>query len=869
MKKRFFKILAGACLLVSTLAQAQTTQLGNGVIGHWNPTYTIAKQNWKAQWVWDQQDTKRPTTNNMVLFRKSFTISDVPSTAIIKISASSLYKLYINGTYVNRGPSRSAPHNQSFDELDITTLLKEGKNAIAVQANYQQGEHANHLLGRGGMLAQLEMQIGNTTEIIATNSSWKAMVDPSWDNNAPKLNRFQLVVADRVDLTKEIKGWNKVDFDDSEWRNAVGLIRNSGWPGPQKNDIPRAITTPWTNLEKRHIPYLTEVDHKAINLIEAVQIEDYLYHPKKAPKRQLTGKVDKNISVKAYKKGKGPLVIPALKDQKTFLLVFDLGEMINGMPQFDIEGVKGTKVEVIGIPYMVNNQFTYRVVDTDLLDEVILSGQRDVWQAQYFKPSRYLALVIKSGDAPIKINSFGIHQFAYPFEKKGSITSKSHDWVEQYVVATEKTIDACTTDGYTDNYRERRQYAQTGYYGAMGNYWTFGDYALQAIKLVQVAQEAEPNGLLPAYGPLVNNDYMVILDSDILWIRSLHNYYLYSGDKETVLKLMPTAQKLMDLLESYTNKDGLLDNPPYSYWLDHARNDRRGANLNLNGHYIGALQDYTEILSWLGKEGAKSYTQQAKLAKEAIQTQFWNNQKGLFVDALIDGKQSDQYSEHAQAMALSMQIATEEQAKAVAKNILENDELNYVTRASGMYMVTPAMSYFLHKGLAEYGYVDQSFDLFRKRFDHMLAPEMNGTLWEEWWRDASGRTGKKGMIGRTRSDAQTESAFAPGLFAEFLVGVEITKPGMAEMVLAKTTASIENIAANIPTPFGSTSIAWTFENEGGQLNVEIPEGVEIKLVRKSFGKDTIEVDNIINKETTDYIKLKAGKHNVTFSSKEI
>ena len=71
--------------------------------------------------------------------------------------------------------------------------------------------------------------------------------------------------------------------------------------------------------------------------------------------------------------------------------------------------------------------------------------------------------------------------------------------------ASAKTIEVCTTDAYTDNYRERRQYAQTGYYAALGNYWLFGDHALQRRYLVQVAQEQEANGVMPAAMPPVRS----------------------------------------------------------------------------------------------------------------------------------------------------------------------------------------------------------------------------------------------------------------------------------------------------------------------------------------------------------------------------
>ncbi len=37
-----------------------------------------------------------------------------------------------------------------------------------------------------------------------------------------------------------------------------------------------------------------------------------------------------------------------------------------------------------------------------------------------------------------------------------------------------------------------------------------------------------------------------------------------------------------------------------------------------------------------------------------------------------------------------------------------------------MTIITPAMSYFLHKGLCVFGYVNDSFELFKLRSDKIL-----------------------------------------------------------------------------------------------------------------------------------------------------
>lgn len=861
-----------ALLLFATNGSTAESSLDRGVVGHWGLDAAAEKLNWQAYWIWDQDDGAKPTENHLVVFRKSFELASVPSEAVLRITASSRYKLYINGEYVLRGPSRSAPHHQAYDVLDVASRLTKGMNLIAVQVHYHPGGRSYHLRDRGGLLAQLDLRVSGEDLVIGTDETWAALPDASWDNQSPRLSRFHLQVADRVDLRRYPAGWEQPGYDDAGWGNAVGLMRTSGWPSVQSNDLPRALTAPWTLLEPRRIPYLEEGFFKASNLVEAHPVKGYFYDPARAGHRPedmpLSGEVSGKINIGDYVAGNAPLTIPASDEEEIWFLLFDLGQVVNGLPQLHIEGQRGTEVEVIGVPFVLDNEFTYRTVDADLLDKITLSGGNDVWQAQYFKPTRYLALAVKAGSRPMRIHSVGVHSLEYPFVSHGSMTSESMPWISQYVSAAEKTIRVCTTDGYTDNYRERRQYAQTGYYAAIGNYWTFGDHALQARKLVQVAQEAEPNGLFPAYGPLLEEDYMVILDSNLLWIRSLHNFYLYSGDIETTERLLPTALAFLGLIANYTNEGGLIDSPPYAYWLDHARIDRRGANLALNGHYIGALEDVARMLRWLGRAGADVHDVAAAKARETIRTEFFDESKGLFTDALIDGSPSDQFSEHSQAMALALGIATQEQADSIARLLLAGDDRDFIRHAdSGVFLVTPAMSYFLHKGLAEYGFVDESMALLKRRFDHMLEPGTNGTFWEEWWRRGSGRSGVMGLLDRTRSDAQTESAFAPALFAEYLLGVKPVGPGMKELEITRTASSLQDISATFPTPQGLMGMAWVFDDDSGELTLDVPEGITAKVDKDSLvigGRPQVTVNGEVLKPGSRFLEVGEGSHSIRF-----
>ncbi|QBY04216.1 hypothetical protein E2K93_07365 [Thalassotalea sp. HSM 43] len=827
MKFVYVKMLMfiGLCGLLSPVSALENrSPLANDVVGLWTID-SDTKPSWQAKWIWH----KDVESTSLALFRKSFTLSTVPSQARLMITASNRYKLYINGVYVNRGPARSAPHHQSYDVLDVASLLNHGDNVIAVQVHADNLLSSHQLSARAGLLLQLDMA---EQGYLLSDHSVKTTADPAWLTPSPKMSRFHQQVNDRVDMRLALANWQAIDFDDRNWSNAVELKRNTGWPAVQGNEQAHAKTAPWIELVPRDIEYLHEQTRPVTKLVAAQYIDDYfatdnhslITNPKKAPKVRLQGKqldIDEQM----------PVLLSS--SDKPVLLVYDFGEVINSLPEFTMRGSAGDVVEIIGIPFMIDDQFSYHMVDANLIDRVTLSGKVDRWQAQYFKPTRYLGVIVKP-QKDLEIQHLALHQLAFPFTEQGDIQSNSAAWLNQYVQASKQTLKVATTDAYTDNYRERRQYAQTGFYAALGNYYTFANQSLQRRYLLQTAQEQWANGLMPAYGPLQSEDAMVILDSNCLWIRSLYNYYLYSGDKVTTLSLMANAERLMVLLGSFTNQHGLLDSPPFSYWLDHAKNDRRGANLNLNGHYLGAVEDYSRLRELLQLPNAQKYRDQAKSMRSYIAKAFWQQERGVFVDAVIDGKQSTAISEHGNAMALAMRIASPAQAQRVIAQVLDGSDHDYMSHANGMVVVTPAMSYFLHKGLASYGEIDSSLALFKQRFDKMLNAEHNGTLWEEWWLNGTGRSGKFVDNGRSRSDAQTESAFAPALFAEYVLGFEVIEPGMKTVRIRKQSHSIGDANATIMTPQGPLIIQWQFNNVG-LLSVDIPDGVTVLVDNQSLG----------------------------------
>ncbi|MDP6039025.1 MAG: alpha-L-rhamnosidase N-terminal domain-containing protein, partial [Candidatus Latescibacteria bacterium] len=762
-----------------------------------------------------------------MLARRNFSLENKPEKALCSITASTQYKLYINGNFISIGPARCASHHQSYDVFDIREFLDIGKNVIAVEIHHQRENVSYNYKSRGGLLCQIDFSENAEQSQISSNETWKVVPDPTWHNQSPRMSYAHMEVVDRRNLRQAVGDWKSAHFDDVLWSNARVLQRESGWPLPQENDEPGHLVPPWTALIPRDIPHLKYTEVLLHQFLQKGSL-----HDEQTDSELLNLPSIKEIEVDTHS-SLSPFDLPAEisipREDRASYILFDLNEVHNAHTCLDIEGSAGTVVDILSAPFLLDGKLITPLLGSHYLDRIVLSGNRDQWESQYWKPIRYLALIIRSpGEEKqegITLHKMGVQKKEYPFEMKASFATPEFPELEKLYHASDKTIRTATTDAYTDNYRERRQYAQTAYYASMGNYHLFGDTALQRRYLIQVAEEQLANGLMPAYTPCHGDDYMVILDSNCFWLRGLYQYLIYSGDEATVLDLLPAACKLLDFFHTLSNDDSLIDSPPYPYWIDHAVLDRRGANLCVNAHYLAGLEDFINVLKLLGQRssiGVDVLEERVVQIRQAVMRDFWNEEAGLFVDALTGGKQSTCFSEHAQAMVLALGIASNEQTDRLLAKLLLRDDGDFIQRESGLTMVTPAMSYFFHAGLCEAGEMDASLKMLWRRFKHMLEPGTNGTLWEEWWLDGSGRRGEFRYI-QGRSDAQTESAFPPALFFRYVLGIEPVAAGMTEIILHYHASEILNERkGKMPTPQGQLAVEWQVSKEMYLINLSIP-----------------------------------------------
>src|SRR5260370_478975 len=147
-------------------------------------------------------------------------------------------------------------------------------------------------------------------------------------------------------------------------------------------------------------------------------------------------------------------------------------------------------------------------------------------------------------------------------------------------------------DAYVDcPTREQRQWVADASLEALVNYAVFGDAALAARFLRQVAQAQRSDGRTPmcAPGDFSAADFLSIPDFTLAWILAVDRHHLYTQDSGIARELLPAVGTALTWFERWLDADGLLAHVPRWVFLDLAEHDKLGEGSALDVAFFAAL----------------------------------------------------------------------------------------------------------------------------------------------------------------------------------------------------------------------------------------------------------------------------------------
>lgn len=186
-----------------------------------------------------------PAPHEIVLFRHSFTLDELLWDAELLIFADTRYEVWIDGSWVGRGPARFSRSIREYDRHPLEQL-QPGSHRIAVLVqwapNTRRSESDTPLL-----LSHIQ---GTTsqgfTAIARTGSQWQALLSSAWRQDAAPVHSLNLIgPTELVDLQQLPRDWMLPTFSDDEW--PIAVVKDT--PGDiiyQPRSIPLLVNVPFT-----------------------------------------------------------------------------------------------------------------------------------------------------------------------------------------------------------------------------------------------------------------------------------------------------------------------------------------------------------------------------------------------------------------------------------------------------------------------------------------------------------------------------------------------------------------------------------------------------------------------------------------------
>jgi hypothetical protein len=762
----------------------------------------------RASWIWSEEGTHAvpsaghasPSHYQVRYFRRTFDVADPAGVALtVHLSGDSRYVFYCNGACVTRGPAKGDVNHHFYDTCDLTPHLRRGRNVLAaIVLDMSRVAHRPAQLGApcsvmtyaGGFVLE-GCVLGADGAVLAdlqTDAQWRVAVDQGhrFQNEHTTFEGYLGYFEHRVSAHVPA-GWNTVEFDDREWAAATPLFK------AERLENRRDPASPY-GLLPRMIPALEE-----------------------AAPAPFPG---------AYAAGGGP-VSPAwqqllaagtaltLAPGEQVDLVLDMGLLTTAFPHLAVTGGAGSTVrltyaEALRLPWstpgakLIGQQQSLANLASHFADESTgwtfdrrgrVTGWSDIWEpsgrAETFEPLhwrafRYVGLKITVGPAPLTLCAVQQRFTAYPYRVAATFRS-SDAALDQIWRVGLHTMRMCSHETFEDcPHYEQMQYAGDTMITSKLAMFTTGDYRLSRQALYQFDWSRLSHGLTQARFP--SRLVQIIPAWSIHWITNIRDYFLCTGDRETVQDLLPGVRAVLDWYRRHTDADGLPAKLPFWNITDWCPWWPRGvvpgaddgATCIHSAQYINALDEAAWMIRRLGGSAeADMLAAEAADLRRKAHARFWSESEGLY----FDRPGGPEVSQYGNAWALVAGLAGERERATVMQRFPHDAKL-----APGSY-------FWWHTGFAALAKGGRYDDMPRYLGPwHETISYGLSTFVEEnsYW----------------RSLCHAWSAHPVLEFQQRILGVTPVEPGFARINVTPHRCGLAHAAGSVCTPRGLITVAW-------------------------------------------------------------
>lgn len=723
-----------------------------------------------------------------ICLRREFRTDKKVVEATASVCGLGFYEFSLNGKKV--GDSEFAPLWSDYDKsvyyntYDVTELLQKGENVAGVLLgngfyNVQGGRYRKLLISFGAPTLLFSLVINyedGTRETIYSDNDWKYDLSPITFNC--------IYGGEDYDARREQKGWNKIGFNDRQWRPVVVQEAPKGMLRPQK-------AAPVKIMERYDIQKVTKLTPEQI--LSAC----------KSTKRTV--------------------------DPSAFVL--DMGQNLAGFPEITVRGKRGQKVTLIVAEALTDEgACNQRQTGRQHYYEYTLKGEGDeTWHPRFsYYGYRYIQVegaVLKGQKNPGKLPVLKNIQscFVYNSARKVSTFECSNPIFNAAHRLIEKAVRSNMQSVFTDcPHREKLGWLEQVHLNGPGLLYNYDLTAFAPQIMRNMADAQHANGAMPTTAPeyvVFEGPGMDAFAESPEWGGALvifpYMYYETYGDDSLIKKYYQNMRRYVDYLSTRADRHilsfGLGD------WYDYG-DFRAGFSRNTpvplvaTAHYYMSVDYLIKAASIVGNDyDVRYYSSLAYDIMVAFNERFLN----------YDTAQYGTGSQCSNALPLFLRLTQ----SAGHQGIYEMDHrlnrkvfMNLVkdVEAHGNRLTTGDVgNRYLIQTLANYG----ADELIYKMFNHEEAPgygfqlKFGATTLTEQWDPRQGSSWNHFMMGQIDE-----------WFFNSLAGIRpYVKNGYQIVGVApKPVGDLKYVKCSYDTPYGVIAVNWTHENGTFTLNLSVP-----------------------------------------------
>ncbi|MBN1672156.1 MAG: family 78 glycoside hydrolase catalytic domain [Kiritimatiellae bacterium] len=730
--------------------------------------------------------------------------------AFLRVTASSLYRVYVNGAFAGHGPVRAAHEFFRVDEWDLRGRLDAEKNVIAIEvAGYNVNSYYT-----------LDQPAFVQAELLADG----AVLASTAGDGAPfhaHILKYRVQRVQRYTIQRAFSEVYRCHSGYALWRRDPGVPL----------DVTRCAVQPEKNLLPRGLPYPAFLVRSAVWQTARGKVTP-------APEDRTEWK-PKALT------GIGPTLKGYLEEELETIPALQVQSLQN-------EPFRGVQKPITPRTRLMFRPATYQIVDfgqvltgfigvqltarsrTRLLltfEEALTDGDVDFkrntcsnvhaydvslgsFELESFEPYtlRYLKLICVEGRCDVE--HVYVREYTNPEVSDASFTCDNRD-LNRIFDAGQETLRQNAVDTFMDcPSRERAAWLCDSFFTARAAYDLSGHTAIEQnffenFLLPETFADL-PDGMLPMCYPADHRNGTFIPNWALWFVVQLEEYLQRSGDRATVDALKSRVLALMHYFKRFKNKDGLLEKLESWVFVEWSEANKftQDVNYPTNMLYAAALAAagrLYELPAWLNEAGR---------IKDRIRTESFDGR--FFVDNAVRSpagalERTDNRTETCQYYAFFFDVATPESHPDLwqaVQNVLGPGQAETRERPD-VYPADLFIGWFLRlEILSRFGLCARTLAELTAYFKHMA--EETGTIWEHSDGRASRCHGIGGHVARV-------------LYRDAL-GLHKIDTHYRIVYLRFADLPLRWCRGRIPLDTGILALEWWVQDDEKHFRVQLPPG---------------------------------------------